>query len=148
MSSDSAATATPATDCSLKFCPNCCNYLYLQYVEAKLEKYCHNCGFAVPCDTFFETSGTPIAVNTINLKHDLTFMRTRAIPCPNRCNGETLYLKKKSQEQHLLCVCCVCESQFNYMSGMDEDADEEDADEEADEDAEEDDEDEDEEENF
>ena len=123
-----------------KFCPNCYNYLYLQTSQVassqlqgstktkpQLEKICHNCGFVEKCTSFFETSSTQKKVDTTDLKYDLTLMRTRAVKCPKKCNGEVLYLKKKAQEQFLLFVCCDCSTQFKHgtvaaaASGADDD---------------------------
>lgn len=121
-----------------KFCPNCCNYLYLQTNQenpTKLENVCHNCGHHKECTSLFETTSAPKEVDTTDLKHDLTFMRTRAIKCPDRaCNSnEVLYLKKKPQEQYLLFVCCTCSKPFKHAVAAaptaDDDQDDDDDDE-------------------
>jgi hypothetical protein len=128
MSSPSSCAAAAAA----KFCPNCCNYLYLQTNQenpTKLENVCHNCGFHKECESFFETTSAPKKIDTTDLKHDLTFMRTRAIKCPNSAcdSNEVLYLKKKPQEQYLLFVCCTCSKPFKHTAvaaaaaGQDED---------------------------
>jgi hypothetical protein len=95
--------------------------------KTQLENVCHNCGYAKNCDTFFETAGAQKEIDTTNLIHDLTFLRTRAIPCPMGCNGEVLYLKKKAQEQHLLFVCCSCSEQFKHTTSAGEAAAEDEA---------------------
>ena len=121
---------------SLRFCPVCKNYLYLQNTDSALNLACHHCGYntkfepksseeALILETTFAVTGVG-AKQTVPIlneytKLDPTMPRLTTVACPNAAcpsqadpaKRDVLYIKTDAQNLKYQYSCRVCDTQWS-----------------------------------
>jgi hypothetical protein len=121
---------------SLRFCPVCKNYLYLQNTDSALNLACHHCGYntkfepksseeALILETTFAVTGAgakqTVPVLNEYTKLDPTMPRLTTVACPNAAcpsqadpaKRDVLYIKTDAQNLKYQYCCRVCDTQWS-----------------------------------